>query len=203
MTLAKIIPLSFVMIAGPQILSAIFLATSRDWRANSAALVGGAALSITAIVTLAFFLSDGASKQGASGNALDIIFMVLLVAAGVHTFLTRKTSKPPKWMGRLEQAKPKGSFKLGFLLLGVFPTDILTSFAVGGSVAGHHDPWWHVLPFVLMTLLFLALPSLCVLLLGARAKRALPKVRDWMNNNSWIVSECVIGLFVVITASNL
>jgi threonine/homoserine/homoserine lactone efflux protein len=202
-TLAKIIPLSFVMIAGPQILSAIFLATSEDWRANSAALVGGAALSITAIVTAAFFLSDGASKQGASGNALDIIFMVLLLAAGLHTFLTRKTSKPPKWMGKLEDAKPKGAFKLGFLLLGVFPTDILTSFAVGGSVARHHDTWFEVLPFVLMTLLFLALPSLTVLLLGKKGQELLPKVRDWMNNNSWIVSECVIGLFVVITASSL
>jgi threonine/homoserine/homoserine lactone efflux protein len=202
-TLAKIIPLAFVMIAGPQILTAIFLATSEDWRGNSAALVGGAALSITTIVTAAFFLSDGASKQGASGHALDIIFMVLLVAAGVHTFLTRKTSKPPKWMGKLEEETPKGAFKLGFLLLGVFPTDILTSIAVGGSVAGHHDSWLEVLPFVLVTLLFLALPALCVLLLGDKAKKALPKVRDWMNSNSWIVSECVIGLFVVITASNL
>jgi hypothetical protein len=31
-TLAKIIPLAFVMIAGPQILTEIFLATSEDWR---------------------------------------------------------------------------------------------------------------------------------------------------------------------------
>ena len=203
MTLAKIIPLSFVMIAGPQILAAIFLATSERWAGNSAALVGGAALSITATVTLAFLLSDGASKQGASSNALDIIIMVLLVAAGVHTFLTRKTARPPRWMGKLEEEKPKGAFKLGFLLLGVFPTDILTSIAVGGSVAAHHHPWFGVLPFVLVTLLFLGLPALCVLLLGERAKKALPKIRDWMNNNSWIVSECVIGLFVVITASSL
>jgi len=203
MTLAKIIPLAFVMIAGPQILTAIFLATSEKWAGNSAALVGGAAVSITATVTLAFLLSDGASKQGASSNALDIIIMVLLIAAGLHTFLTRKTSKPPKWMGKLEEEKPKGAFKLGFLLLGVFPTDILTSIAVGGSVAAHHDSWFEVLPFVLVTLLFLALPSLCVLLLGEKAKNALPKIRDWMNNNSWIISECVIGLFVVITASNL
>jgi threonine/homoserine/homoserine lactone efflux protein len=203
MTLAKIIPLSFVMIAGPQILTAIFLATSEKWAGNSAALVGGAAVSITATVTLAFLLSDGASRQGASSHALDIIIMVLLIAAGVHTFLTRKTAKPPKWMGKLEEETPKGSFKLGFLLLGVFPTDILTSFAVGGSVAAHHDSWFGVLPFVLLTLLFLALPSLCVLLLGEKAKVALPKVRDWMNNNSWIVSECVIGLFVIITASSL
>jgi threonine/homoserine/homoserine lactone efflux protein len=198
MTLAKIIPLAFVMIAGPQILAAIFLATSEKWAGNSAALVGGAAVSITATVTLAFLLSDGASKQGASSNALDIIIMVLLIAAGVHTFLTRKTSKPPKWMGKLEEEKPKGAFRLGFLLLGVFPTD-----AVGGSVAAHHHSWFEVLPFVLVTLLFLGLPALCVLLLGEKAKKALPKIRDWMNNNSWIISECVIGLFVVITASSL
>ncbi|HEY7629788.1 MAG TPA: GAP family protein [Thermoleophilaceae bacterium] len=199
MTLAKTIPLAFVMIAGPQILSAIFLATSERWHSDSVAFVAGAAISITAIVTAAFFLSHGATKQGASGNTLDIIFMVLLVAAGVHTFLTRKTSKPPKWMGKLEEAKPKGAFKLGFLLLGVFPTDILTSIAVGGTVARHHESWWHVLPFVLLTLLFLALPSLFVLLMGAKAKELMPKVRDWMNDNSWIVSECVIGLFVVLT----
>jgi hypothetical protein len=36
--------------------------------------------------------------------------------------------------GKLEEEKPKGAFKLGFLLLGVFPTDILTSIAVGGSL---------------------------------------------------------------------
>lgn len=46
MTLVKVIPLAVVMIAGPQILSAIFLATSEDWRRNSAAFVGGAAISI-------------------------------------------------------------------------------------------------------------------------------------------------------------
>jgi hypothetical protein len=55
----------------------------------------------------------------------------------------------------------------------------------------------------LVTLLFLALPALFVLLLGERAEKALPKVSDWMNENSWIVSECVIGLFVIITASSL
>ena len=41
------------------------------------------------------------------------------------------------------------------------------------------------------------------LLLGEKGKTLLPKVRDWMNANSWIVSERVIGLFVVITASSL
>jgi threonine/homoserine/homoserine lactone efflux protein len=203
MTLAKILPLAFVMIAGPQILSAIFLATSENWRRNSAAFVTGAAISVTTVVTLAFILSTGASNQGTSDNTLDVIFMVLLIAAGLHTFRTRKTSKPPKWMGKLETAQPKLSFRLGFLLLGVFPTDILTSIAVGGSLARHGDPWWHVLPFVAVVLLLVAAPALLLVLLGQRGERLLPKVRDWMNDNSWIVSEIVIGLFVLLTANNL
>ena len=47
MNLAKVLPMAFVMIAGPQILSAIFLATSENWRGNSLAYVAGAACSIT------------------------------------------------------------------------------------------------------------------------------------------------------------
>jgi hypothetical protein len=31
----------------------------------------------------------------------------------------------------------------------------------------------------------------------------LPKVRDWMNDNSWVVSELVIGLFIALTLNNL
>ena len=73
-------------------------------------------------------------------------------------------------MGKLETASPRFSFRLGFLLLGVFPTDILTSWAVGTYLSNHGDPWWHLLPFVLLTLLLLALPAL--LLLAVRSTGA-------------------------------
>ena len=129
--IAKILPMAFVMIAGPQILTAIVLATTEGWRRNSAAYLAGAALSITAIVTIAYFVGSGVRDAGASDDTLDIVVLVLLVAAGVYKFLTRKTAEPPKWMGKLQTADPKLSFKLGFLLLGVFPTDILTAWAVG------------------------------------------------------------------------
>ncbi|WAC97457.1 GAP family protein [Streptomyces sp. NA13] len=202
MGVAKVLPLAFVMVAGPQILSAVFLATSENWRKNSAAFVAGAALSVTALVTLAYFLGTGADRSGGD-HTVDVIVLVLLSAAAVHVFLTRKTSKPPRWMGSLQRATPKKAFRLGFLLLGVFPTDILTAFAVGGTLARDHDPWWHVLPFVLLTLLFLALPSLPLVFMGERAERLLPKVRDWMNDNSWITSEIVLALFIALTAKSL
>jgi hypothetical protein len=195
--------MAFVMIAGPQILSAIFLATSENWRRNSAAYLAGAALSVTAIVTIAYFVGNGVADAGASGDTLDIVVLVLLVALALRTFLGRKEAEPPKWMGRLQTANPKFSFSLGFLLLGVFPTDILTSWAVGTYLASHGDPWWHYLPFVGLTLLFLALPTILILVFGHRAQAFMPKVRDWMNTNSWIVSEIVIVFFIAIAANSL
>jgi hypothetical protein len=202
MNFLTLLPMAFVMIAGPQILSAIFLATSENWRRNSAAYIFGAALSITVFVTIAFFLLDGV-RDGTSSDAIYVIVLVLLLAAMLHVFLTRKTAEPPKWMGKLQTASPRFSFRLGFLLLGVFPTDILTSAAVGSYLAAHGDPWWHCLPFIALTLLFLSLPALLLLAFGQRAQAFLPKARDWMNTHSWIVNEVVILLFVGLTVSNL
>ncbi len=166
MTFLKILPMAVVMIAGPQILSAIFLATSENWRRNSVAFVTGAALSITAFMTAAYLLGVGVSESSASDHVLDYVVLVLLLAAAVHTFLARGKSKPPAWMGKLQTASPKFSFRLGFLLLGVFPTDIFTSVAMGTFVADSGDAWWHLLPFLGLTLLLLAAPML--LLLGPR-----------------------------------
>jgi Sap, sulfolipid-1-addressing protein len=166
LTLARLLPLSFVMIAGPQILSAIFLATTERWRGNSAAFVAGAAISITTVASIGYLLSTGASDQGASHTTLDVIVIVVLVVAAVHKFMTRKQAKPPSWMGKLETAKPRGAFTLGFLLLGIFPSDLLTSIAVGGYASNHGEAWWSLFGFVGLTLLLVALPALMVLALG-------------------------------------
>jgi hypothetical protein len=203
MDFLKLLPMAFVMVAGPQILSAVFLATSDDWKRNSAAYVLGAALSITLFVTLAYLLLNEASNQGASDDTLYVIVLVLLAAAALRTYLKREESEPPKWMGRLQTANPRFSFKLGFLLLGIFPTDILTSVAMGTYLAGHGDPWADAIPFICLTLFFLALPALTLVALGERGKAFLPKARAWMNDNSWVVNELVIGLFILLTINNL
>jgi hypothetical protein len=203
MDFAKLLPMAIVMVAGPQVLSAIFLATSENWRRNSAAYVLGASLSITTVGAIAFLLGGGASDRGASDDALYIVVLILLFAAGAHVYMARETAEPPKWMGRLQTATPGLSLRLGFLLLGVFPTDILTSVAMGTYLASKHDTFWHFLPFLALTLLILATPGLLVAALGERGKVLLPKVRDWMNDNSWIVNEAVIGLFILLTISDL
>jgi hypothetical protein len=195
--------MSFVMIAGPQILSSVFLATSEKWKLNSGAFLLGAALSITIVVTAAFLLGIGASNGGASNDALYVVVLVLLVAAMVHAYVKRHETQPPKWMARLQTASPKFAFTLGFLLLGVFPTDILTSVAVGSYLAAHSEAWPNMLPFVGLTVLLLGIPALLLLLSGERGAAFLPKARDWMTTNAWIVNEIVLAFFVVIVISNL
>ena len=190
------LPLAVVMVAGPQILSAIFLATSGEWRRNSAAYVFGASLSISAVVTLAYLLSDGASRQGTSNDILNAIVLVLLLAAMVNTYRTRDESEPPAWMGKLQRANPQFSFRLGFLLLGLFPSDVFTAVAVGSYLSANDRPLTDAGGFLALTLLFLALPALVLLAFGDRAEAFLPKARDWMSENAWVVNEAVILLFI-------
>src|SRR5262249_44255731 len=206
---AEILPLAFVMIAGPQIISAFFFATSDSWAKNSIAYIAGAALSVTAFVTIAYYLGKGARSAAGSSHSdtvdkiIESIVLVLLVVLIVRVYLTRKTSKPPKWMSKLQTAKPRFAFMLGLALLGVFPTDILTSTAAGLHVAHAHDPWWQCLPFVGLTLFLLAIPSLMVVLLGRRSEVVLPKIRNWMDRDSWVISEIVLVFFAAIAINSL
>ncbi len=202
MDFLKILPMAFVMIAGPQIISAFFFATRPDWKKISAAYVFGAAISIAFVVGASYLLRQGAGESGeSSGSGLsttDVIILALLLFAMFRNYQKRNESEPPKWMGKLQSATPKTALVLGFLLLGFFPSDLITSISIGGFLSEHGDPYWHVLGFLSLTLLFLASPALAVGALGERAKALLPKVRDWMDQNSWIVSEVVIVFFIVI-----
>jgi hypothetical protein len=199
---AAVLPLTVVMVAGPQIISAFFFATGENWRRESAAYIAGAAISITAVVTAAFFLASGVSDSEDSGlTPVDYVTLALLVFAMFYVYRGRTNTEPPKWMGKLQAATPKFAFTLGFLLLGFFPSDVVTSITVGAHLARDGDPWWHILPFVGLTLVLLAAPALLVLMLGNRAQTVLPKVREWINTNSWIISEFVIVFFIAIVLS--
>jgi Sap, sulfolipid-1-addressing protein len=204
----QLMPLAFVMVAGPQILSPIFLATTTGWRKNSAAYVLGAALSIAIVVIATYYIvkglkSSSSASQNTKSNVVDYVILGLLAFLIVRTYLTRKTAKPPKWMERLQRATPKFAFALGFVLLGFFPTDIVSSVTVGSRLAGHSEPLWHALGFYLLTLLLIAIPALMVLLMGKRAEAVLPKIRDWMDTHSWVVSEIVLLFFVAIEINSI
>ncbi len=190
------------MIGGPQILSAIFLATSENWRRNSLAFVGGAAVSISLVVGVTYLLGTGPIEQRAPTPTRTAIVLTGLLLVMVHTYRNRAKSGPPQWMEKLKTATPWFSFRLGFLLLGFFPTDILTSITVGAYLAAQNSPPTDAVPFVLLTLLVLSLPSLTLIAFGERAERFLPKARDCMDANSWIVTELVLLVFMAIALNN-
>lgn len=202
MNILAVLPLAVVMVAGPQIISSFFFATSEKWKSDTAAYAAGAAVGLLAVVTIAYLVanrtSSGGSESESGSRTLHFVIVGILVLVMAYVFHSRKRTEPPKWMGKLQTATPKFTFTVGFLLLALFPSDIMTSIAVGGHLANHGEPWWHALPFIFLTLLFLALPALAVLTLGQRAKNALPKIRNWMDENSWIVSEIVLVFFIAI-----
>jgi hypothetical protein len=199
--------MAFVMIAGPQIISSFLLATSKDWAKNSGAYVAGAAVSVTALVSIAFFVAHGA-KSGSSdahhtNHVIDWIIFTLIVVLAGRVYLGRKSTRPPKWMAKLQSSTARFALMLGVVLLGVMPTDILTAVTAGLHVARHGDAWWQCLPFIAATLLLLGAPALLVLSLGKRSETVVPTIRDWMTNNSWIVSEIVLAFFAAITINSL
>jgi threonine/homoserine/homoserine lactone efflux protein len=207
--LLAVLPLAIVMVAGPQILTAILLATSEDARRNSLAFVAGVALAITVGTMVAYWLtsliktSAGSERQGTVGTVIDWLIIALLVVMLVRVFVRRKNTEPPKWMGRLQTADARLSFRLGLLLFLVMPTDVITMLTVGAYLARHGAPWWQSLPFLLVTLLLAGLPLLVLLALGRRGEVLLPKLRTWMSTNSWVVSEAIILLFLVLTISGM
>ena len=78
-------------------------------------------------VTAAFLVSSGASNAGVADDTIYSIVLALLLYAMVHAYRTRETAEPPKWMGKLQRASPRFCFVLGVLLLGVLPSDLITS----------------------------------------------------------------------------
>jgi hypothetical protein len=161
------------------------------------------------VVTIAYVIARaskaaaGPRHAGTADRIIEWTILALMVFLIVHCYRTRKTSKPPKWMAKLQHATPTFAFLLGLVLLGVFPSDIVTSIAAGLHVGHREDPWWQCLPFVALTLLFLAFPAIAVTLLGKRSDAVLPKISTWMNRHSWIVSEIVLAFFTAITINSL
>ena len=83
------------------------------------------------------------------------------------------------------------------------PGSIHTHDCTTGRTAHHGAPWWHGLVFVAATVLLAGVPLLLLLALGKRARAILPKARDWMTTNSWVVSEIVIVFFLLMALKDV
>ncbi len=205
-----VLPMAFVMVTGPQIVTAILLATGVHPRRNSASFLVGAGAATTIGVTAAYWLTGVLGKHASPlkggdriERAVDLAIVALLLFLAWRVFRQRRNTSPPRWMAKLETATPLFALKMGLLLFLLLPGDLLSMATVGAHLAHHDAAWWHTLVFVAATLFLAGLPLLLLLLIGQRVKTLLPKTRDWMTANSWIVSEIVIGFFLLMTLRNL
>ena len=202
-----VLPLAITMNAGPQIMSAIIFITANKPLKLSAYFVTGAVIAVTVGVTVTYTLATvlgnslslgDPSDSGSLGNIIQYLLVGLLVILSIRTYLTRATSEPPSWLGAMQNAGPRRAFTTGLLLLSVFPSDFVVLLTVGVNLAQSNSSLLAALPFVVATILIAALPVLSYLLFRRRAERAMPKVRDWMNTNSWLVNIIVYVIFIVL-----
>jgi Sap, sulfolipid-1-addressing protein len=202
-----VIPLAITMNAGPQIMSAIIFVTAPKALKLSAYFLAGVVIAVTLGVTITYTLASvlgntislgDPSDSGSLGNIIQYVLVGLLVLLSIKSYVGRETSEPPRWLGALQNANPKTAFTTGLLLLSVFPSDLVILVTVGVNLAQNNASLVGALPFMVATILIAALPVLSYLLFRHRAKQLMPKVRDWMNTNSWLVNIIVYAVFIVL-----
>ncbi len=168
-TQLQIVPLALIMVMGPQILTAIFLVTSKEPVKNSVAMLLGVLIAASLSILIWFGLYDLLNIKPPSGSGpstADYVVAGLLALAGIHTFLGRKNASVPKWMSALQTAEPKRAFSLGFLLILLMPTDIVAVISTVHWLHNGHLNVLHAWPLAAATILLMALPILAYLLLG-------------------------------------
>jgi Sap-like sulfolipid-1-addressing protein len=203
----SVIPLAITMNAGPQIMSAIIFVTARKPLKLSAYFLAGVVIAVTVGVTITYTLATAlgnsislgdSSNGGSLGNIIQYLLVGLLVFLAIRNYVRRETIEPPRWLGALQNAKPTTAFTTGLLLLSVFPSDLIILVTVGVNLAQNNASLLAALPFIAATILIAALPLLVYLLFRRRAQEAMPKVREWMNANSWLVNIIAYVVFIVL-----
>ena len=199
----QILPLAITMMAGPQIMAAIIFVTAPKALRISLPFVAGVAIATTVGVAITTFLASllslgDPSDSGSTGHIIQYVLVGLLVALAVKNYLGRETAEPPKWLGALQQADARRAFITGLLVILLMPSDLIIMMTVGTNLAQNNAGLLAALPFIGATVLVAALPLLFFLLFHRRAQQFMPKVRDWMNNNSWLVNIIVCGVFIAL-----
>jgi hypothetical protein len=191
-TQLQILPLALIMVMGPQILTAIFLVTSQEPVKNSVAMLVAVLLAASLSMLIWFGLYEvlginPASEKSGPGTA-DYVVAGLLALLAIHTFMGRGDASVPKWMTALQEAKPRRAFELAALLILLMPTDIVAVISTVHWLHKNDVGVLHGWPVVAAATLLMALPIAAYVLLGRRARQAMPGIRDWLTGNAWLVN---------------
>jgi hypothetical protein len=159
-------------------MSAIIFVTAPKPLKLSAYFLAGVVIAVTAGLTITYTLATvlgnstslgDSSDSGSLGNIIQYVLVGLLVFLSIRSYVRRETIEPPRWLGAMQNAKPRTAFTTGLLLLSVFPSDLVILVTVGVNLAQNNASLLGAVPFIVATILIAALPVLSYLLFRRRA----------------------------------
>ena len=158
----------------------------------------------SAVVSAAYLLAEGAEKRARTRALARSTTSSWACSSSRCSSSSAGATTPSRRNGwgncsRRRRSSPSSSASC---CSGFFPSDLVTSFSVGTHLADDGDPWW---TSASPSSAYRCCSSPCRRSPSPRSATALrpflPKVRDWMSTNSWIVSEVVLVFFVAIILS--
>jgi len=198
-----VLPLALTMNLGPQIITNITLLTTKNPVKKLVCFLTAALVSSTVITMVVFLLlsllntSPKVSNNPSTAQRIvDFVFVGLLVILIVRTFLRRKKKEVPRWLSEIEDASPRRVFVIALMLFSFMPTDLVAMVTVAGYLARNNLHYYSVFPFIALTMILASLPLLSYLLFRKPAQRVMPRVRNWLDTNAWVVNEVVLVFFI-------
>lgn len=201
---SEVVPLAIAMMAGPPIMAALVFITHERAVRVSLAFVAGVAVAMligigiaTVVVGVIGDNTDlgSPSDSSSTGSVIQLVLIGVLIVASLAAYFHRRTSKPPKWLDGLLGAGTLTAFGVGMIVV-LLPGDLMLDVVVTTHLEHGNAAAGAALPFIVAVILIAALPLIAYAILNRRAAETMPKVRTWMNVNSWVVSILVYLIFI-------
>ncbi len=192
------------------IIAVILMLFSAKARVNGPVFLAGWALALAVVVAAAYILA-GAAATATEETTTDtiawgkLILGVLLLLLAGRQWQSRpapgETPAMPKWMAGIDSFTPGKAFGLAVVLAGVNPKNLLLSIAAGMALAAldlsTSEAVVSMLVYVLIGSISILVPVVYYLVGGAKAKRSLDSLKDWLAVNNTAVMAVLFLLFGV------
>jgi threonine/homoserine/homoserine lactone efflux protein len=213
---AQIIPLGIAVAFSPlPVIAVVLILATPAGRVNALSFAAGGLAAVVVITALATVVLGAAGADEGSGEdpstwvsvgRLVLGALLLRFAAGQWRARPRAGDPPPelpRWMRTIDTLGPGRAARMGVLLCGVNPKNLILILAAAAAIAAGGgstaDQAAALAVFTVLAMLGVALPIAGSVLLGERADAVLERLRSWMVRES----TTIVAVIVVLIAAKL